>query len=836
MPPWPASPCEPVPSASRRWGAIARALVLCVVPALAGACASGQTAVLEAVPAQTATVNQTLVVPLIVENGSTSSLSFRFRGPDVPNLVQTTSISSNGGVGEFRWTPVASHVGTHEFTFLLVSSDDVVDEKTTIITVVPADDAAPVFLRPGAGGTYDLTTDPCVRFEAEVRDADTLDVEIRPRENLPEGATLTPIDGKRTAFEWCPTSDQVALQDRWTVLLEADDGEHTPTPHDYVVVLRSAPKDNCPGEAPTVSIVTPASNAKLTSEPGFTITLEVTDDMGLRDAPLLYYSTTTPDDPSNPDLTVFEQVTTIAGVGNRWTARIPSLALAPGEERAVYIVASATDNDDAGGVACDLTTDTPLRKFTAVGSGTLAADCTLCTFSAECASGACGESSNGDRCMRACGAGGTCAAGQCTSVTTTEGAVVSGCGPVDTACGLSGNVCTDDGFEPNDSLGQAKSFSVASATAQVCAGNRDFYRIAGLANQRVAVTVDNFMTNNGDLDLALYSEAGSLIDLSDSLFDTETVSHCLMSAGNVFASVYGYQTAENAYRIRVSTATASCCVDDDEEQDDTFASARTLSGTDFDGTLCPGDEDFVSFTAASGTRIDVTLIFDDTAGDLDLALFGPTGTVVASSQSTSDNEEISFTASAGGKYAVRVRGFGSATNTYAGMVTLTAAAPCADTKACALGSVCDMTVCEPEGCALSADCPSDHTCTTEGGSKTTKRCASECSVNSDCRSSEACKRLWDGRLCDRTGSGQNGDACTEHSDCGGQRACLAYPGGYCARADCSANSDCEAGTFCVAVSGKKVCAKDCANAACRTGYACAAAVDMGGTARSVCTP
>ncbi|MEZ4256072.1 MAG: PPC domain-containing protein [Polyangiales bacterium] len=803
------------------------------------ACATGQTAVLEPIPAQTVAVSDTLVVPLVVRRGTASDFAFEFRGPEIPNLAETTSITGTAGGGEFRWTPLANQVGEHEFRFRLVADGEVIDEERAIITVVPAEDAAPVFLTPGAGGTYDLSRDPCVHFDAEVRDADSLNVEIRARAPLPEGASLTASEAKRASFDWCPTEAQVAMSERWPVQLEADDGEHTPTPHDYVIVLRTASKPNCPGTPPTVTLVTPASNARVTSEPGYTVTIEASDDGGLRSSPLLYYTTTTPDDTTNPDITEFEQLEFQAETGNRWTARIPSLGLAAGAEAAVYYLASATDNDDPNGSACDLTTDSELVKFTAVGANETADTCSPCTTSTECSSLVCAASSTQDRCVPTCSAAKPCAKGTCQQIITADGALVTGCGNVTQVCDPPATMCTDDNYEPNDSRAQAKTLGGSGINAQICPGNVDYFKVAATGNQRITVTLDGFQSAAGDLDLSLYDASGTLLDISDSFYNTETVSHCAMASQTLYAAVYGFQSAANAYRLRSTASTESCCTNDGLEPNNSMPLARTLSGSSLDsfaGTICPGDDDYFGFTVPSSTTIHAVIVFNDLMGDLDIELYDPNGTKIASSNGIDDEEEIVRAVTVGGRYVLRVFGFQGAQNDYLGMITLGGSAGCTSTDECAIGEVCSASTCKGDVCTSVSNCPADHGCVDLGPSGGTKRCAFECALNADCRGGEACKRLSAGRYCDATGSGQNGDACAKHSDCGGQRACLGYPGGYCARAGCSVNSDCESGTYCVAIDGTNVCAKGCASSTCRSGYTCSTKTDKGGALQSVCVP
>ena len=80
----------------------------------------------------------------------------------------------------------------------------------------------------------------------------------------------------------------------------------------------------------------------MTSGTGYEVTASVTDDLGLRDAPLLYWTTDAPDDPTMPDVTGFQQLAMEDAGGGTFRARIPSLGLADGAEAEVFYVISAS--------------------------------------------------------------------------------------------------------------------------------------------------------------------------------------------------------------------------------------------------------------------------------------------------------------------------------------------------------------------------------------------------------------------------------------------------------------------------------------------------------------
>ncbi len=92
------------------------------------------------------------------------------------------------------------------------------------------------------------------------------------------------------------------------------------------------------------------------------------------------------------------------------------------------------------------------------------------------------------------------------------------------------------------------------------------------------------------------------------------------------------------------------------------------------GSICAGDEDFFSFTLAAAGRVEVLLDFADSDGDLELELLDSAGSVVRSSTTGSDDEEIAADLGAG-TYALRVWGYRDASNTYTITVTLPTVTP-----------------------------------------------------------------------------------------------------------------------------------------------------------------
>jgi hypothetical protein len=789
-------------------------------------------------------VNRTLRVALDVDNPRGVPLSYRFEAPSLVAIESVATIGGSPSGGELRFTPLASHVGTHSITIILgAPGGEEYDRQTLVVDVSAAADAAPVFLEPGAGGTFDLERDPCVRFHVEIRDDDSTTVSVNARTAFPDGATLTTTGPKSADFAWCPTGDQIGASARWTIELEADDLDHPPVPHDFVVVLRTGTSTTCPGAAPVITLQSPLEAERVVRSTGYDVVITATDDRGLRDAPLLYWTTERPADRAMPDVTTYMQVTFVA-TGATFTAHIPSLGLADGEEREVFFTASATDNDDAAGTACDHRTDlVPVVSFLAVGGvgGGTALACATCAGSLECASGICVPAAGGARCLDACGT--SCMHGSCGSVTTSEGAAAMACGPVTVACGLP-MACTDDARENDDTVATAGALTFSGGTVHVqgkiCSNDDDYFRIVPAAMDRVTVALA-FTSSAGDLDLQLLDSSARIVGSSAGTTDMESITYCARDASTLYARVLGYAGATNTYAMDVTRAAGACCVDDTFEPDDAQASARALTGgTDFDGTLCPGDSDWIAVPVTGASRVVVDLTFDLARADVDMTLVGPTGTVIASSLGTTDTEHIDAMVTSAGTYAVHVFSIDTArSNDYLGMVTVSATAGCTTTLSCPSGQVCASGTCRSGACTSVSMCPSLHLCPDAGPGTGPSTCGAVCTINSDCRSTESCKWFPEGRACELRGAAANGATCTTFADCGGQRACLDWPGGYCARAGCATDADCETGTFCVtAAGGARVCALDCTTDAtrCHTGITCRAVTGVSGAARHVCVP
>ena len=109
------------------------------------------------------------------------------------------------------------------------------------------------------------------------------------------------------------------------------------------------------------------------------------------------------------------------------------------------------------------------------------------------------------------------------------------------------------------------------------------------------------------------------------------------------------------------------CLDSADEPNNSGATATMLKAS---SSLIPGweicykgDVDQFAVNLTSGQQLSVRVVFTHSKGDLDAALVEPGGQVVDISRSSTDHEQLSWTATSAGKHIFGVWGV-NATNTY----------------------------------------------------------------------------------------------------------------------------------------------------------------------------
>lgn len=764
---------------------------------------------------QTVNVNDTLVVDLRVRN-SLGDEEWSFSAPSITDIDRTADLYQSGGMASFRWVPLASHSGSHQFTFTLTNGEGT-DSETITIEVLQAG-GAPRFIQPPPGGTYDLEQNPCIDVDIEVIDEDSQTVEVRERPPLVEGGELNLLSSSpshRARWHWCPKPQQVDNSLRYTLHLEADDGEHPPVRQSYAVLLLGTNKPDCDtGAEPTVTIESPADGSTLATIRDYEIVVSVSDDQGLKEEPALFYSTSDPGDP--PAVTEMDVVSFTSLGEGRYQASIPNLGLEEGRSQTIYYVVSATDNDDPDGTSCDHTTRSEVRQFVAAPPETpdFLGYCEPCSADRQCESGFCVVAEPRSFCVIDCGDG--CTEGVCQEVASRGGSAGEQCVPETLRCDGVVVECTNDDGEPdNDEVDTASTVALgATFEGMICANDIDFFGVNLTAGVQYDVSVTGWDAATSDLDIALLNPEDEFIGYSETIEDIETFQVCSDLSGEHFLAVFGYSEVDQGPYVGAVTETdGECCSDDGVEPNDTFDEASSIvCGVGGEGTICPFNDDYWQIRVEEPSTLNLYMICDAESGDLDLQLFNTAGSQLEISESNECEEEISVALPAAGNYYARVSGYGASSGFYLIDCEMTAGSVCSSTSECPAGSVCDPAEgCVDEECFFTEDCPAGHLCPEPGGVAPVSLCSEECSDGTGCRPGYACKIFDEGRGCAPAGPGLTGAPCERFSDCAGERTCLtAGSDGYCAEINCAEFDDCPEDSYCVSTGERNICLEDCA--------------------------
>lgn len=766
-------------------------------------------------------VNDTIHIDLLVRDAQGDE-QWSFIAPTLDDIQTRAGIYQSGPSAVFRWSPLATHTGTHQFTFTVESGNDS-DSETINIEVIPAG-GAPQFLLPAPGGAYDLGQNPCIEVDIQVLDEDSLEVAISERTPEIEGGELDQADSFRARWSWCPTRAQIDSSLSHTLRLEANDDLHPPVPRNYEILLLTEEKPDCPGAAPQISSVSTSDRIQTIQD--YEVTATVTDDQGLKEEPVLFYTTEQPDT-TNPDVTQMDFVSFDAVGGAQYSAFIPNLNLPVGEEQTVYYVVRATDNDDLEGTACDHTARSDVGQFVAIEPEVLdiVGYCARCSADRQCGDGLC-IASEPSFCGLDCGEG--CAEGSCLEVTSRGGSSDEQCVPEEMSCSGLGP-CTNDGQEPaNDTFDTAPTIALAEIVeGMICPDDFDTYSIQLSAGVQYFVTATGWDATLSDIDVVMTDPEGYVISGSSGSTDVETFEVCSEFSGDHFLVLYGYDVEDQGpYSVEATEGVGLCCVDDPDENNDTIEEAPLIEcGETVDATICPGDDDYWVFCIEEPSQIEVTLGCDAGAGDLDLYIYEEAGRRIAVAYTPTCEEGIMTSLPAAGCYAIRVDGVSVGEGDYSMDCTISAGGGCTDTMECPPWTVCDDSggctsdLCEDPGSPTA--CPSEHFCPDPGGIEAVSTCVDTCVSSSECRSGYACKSLEEGRGCGLVGLGLTGQPCEAFWDCDGERTCLSAAGvGYCAEINCETTADCPSDDVhsgpsrCVNVGGvgDNICLMDCYDA------------------------
>jgi hypothetical protein len=625
-----------------------RTLVALGVLVATAACGGGAGPELAPISDQIVQVGTEVNIQLIGTDSDGDALTYSFDS-NVPDIQSRATVSlAPNGTGVFRWTPLAADVGTWFFDFTVSDGggDDTITAQIEVKSAV-GQNGAPVFREPlGTGTTLDLEVRQCLDVDVVIEDQDSTSVDITQTEPIIEGASLMSTGGLTARWRWCPTDAQIDAADRYNLLLAADDLTNPKTVKDYLIVLRKEMKEDCEGNPPAVSHA-PSDESTLTS---LTISANISDDMGLKQDPLFYYSTSPQADP--PDLGSMTQTSMVLITGDMqsgtWAADVPNPVAdqGMGAQATIYYVIVANDDDDPAG-DCDHLTQAPASgtysmTVTNPGGTGGASVCESCTTDVQCGGSA-------DLCVRVGQAAESFCLQECTGpsdcptdytcsvdpVESVDGAMARQCVPNSNDCSNpGGTICADDTFEDNDSLAQAAdnmpidtgSHNFTSCPASL-GDDEDWFEIDVQSAGQVTLNLSG--GTQSDLDLGLYTDANVVVKISGSLDSDEMISECL-EPGLYYVRVYAWGAEENDYSLTYSHSPMSCggemCDDDEEEDDDNASQARMIDiyPTPYDSdtnAICPDDQDWFAIEMYDQETVVVDLTFGQANSTEDLDVY-----------------------------------------------------------------------------------------------------------------------------------------------------------------------------------------------------------------------
>jgi hypothetical protein len=300
--------------------------------------------------ARTAIVGVELEVPIQTSAQGAVDFSFTSDVADLATRRLRASITPYaGGIGMFRWQPMAADLGKHSVHITAKADGGSADADVAIEVVAGADPI--VFREPiGDGTTLDTKQAPCANVDI-LTDSST-STEVTLTVDPPVDNAIVMQEGSMSGtLKFCPSQDQINSSSVFAITLVATDDVGKKAQKTYAIILgkvTSTGTGSCPEPPPTITIV---PHKDITTSGNLHINASVSDSTGIASF-MLYYSTTAPLDPANPDLSTMQQIPMAfldgtSDLSGDYTAAIPNPVKFgnPGDTATIYYVLTATDHD-----------------------------------------------------------------------------------------------------------------------------------------------------------------------------------------------------------------------------------------------------------------------------------------------------------------------------------------------------------------------------------------------------------------------------------------------------------------------------------------------------------
>ena len=246
--------------------------------------------------------------------------------------------------------------------------------------------------------------------------------------------------------------------------------------------------------------------------------------------------------------------------------------------------------------------------------------------------------------------------------------------------GSCASLCTDDVYEPNDTVNQAALLNNSTTyldALKICGNENtssfDYFNI--FLDTPGSLTVQTlFSHDQGDLDLSVLDARDEIVSLSFSTTDNEEINTCL-AAGTYSINAFSFsRLVEIEYSLDIRFTPAECCDPDALEPNDRIDTAPLVFSGEINELLriCQDDVDVYLIDLGAGDRLIVDLVFDqfDDDQDLDVFIHDMSNQRLTpccdtnNGQSLTSDEHLEYSAQTSGRYAIVVEGYAGARNEY----------------------------------------------------------------------------------------------------------------------------------------------------------------------------
>jgi len=196
----------------------------------------------------------------------------------------------------------------------------------------------------------------------------------------------------------------------------------------------------------------------------------------------------------------------------------------------------------------------------------------------------------------------------------------------------------DDGFEENDDWLNPQVIVANTTYSNLICRDSDQYYFTAVKGKLINITIW-FDYAAGDLDLYFWDYDNEVIlDLSVTAGDTENL---LIAADGEDSNFYQFEVYNYEDNYDYSMRVEVSPVDDGYEDNDVSSESPLIGYGDYMNLVCM-DWDLFNVSLTAGDWINITIYFDNEAGNLELYLLHANFSVVGMSMSFSDNEFIFY--------------------------------------------------------------------------------------------------------------------------------------------------------------------------------------------------